>query len=81
MIILKPSHENNECHELKKEEMLSKASLCFILMDVYQRFNDSSDHVFLLAKMKFTICLIQCNSSSVLNDTFKTIFSMKNETC
>ena len=36
---IKPRHENNECHELKKQGVLSKASLCFILMDVYQRFN------------------------------------------
>ena len=67
LIILKPPDENNECHELKKTE--SVKSLCFILMDVYQRSNDSSDHEFLLAKLKFTVCLIQYNSSSVLNET------------
>ena len=69
LIILKPPHENNECHELKKQEVLSKASLCFILIDVYQLYNDSSDHEFLLVKLKFTVCLIQWNSSSVLNET------------
>ena len=68
LIILKPPHENKECHELKKQELLSKASLCFILMDVYQRSNDLSDHEFLQAKLKFTAYLIQYNSSSVLND-------------
>ena len=56
LIILKQPHEN---HELKKQEVLSKASLCFILMDVYQRSNDSSDDEFLLTKLKFTVCLIQ----------------------
>ena len=55
---------------LKKQEVLSKASLCFTLMDVYRRSNDSSDHEFLLAKLKFTVCLIEYNSSSVLNETF-----------
>ena len=40
-------------------------------MDVYQRSNDSSDHEFLLAKLKFTVCLIQYKSSSVLNETFQ----------
>ena len=69
LITWKPPHENNQCHELKKQQVLSKASLCFILMDVYQRSNDSSDHEFLLAKLKFTVCLIQYNSSSVLNET------------
>ena len=57
--------KTNECHELKKQEVLSKAFPCFILMDVYQRSNDSSDHEFLLAKLS----LIQYNSSSVLNET------------
>ena len=28
----------------KKQELLSKASLCVILMDIYQQSNDSSDH-------------------------------------
>ena len=37
-------------------------------MDVYQRSSDSSDYEFLLAKLKFTVCLIQYNSSSVLNE-------------
>ena len=37
-------------------------------MDVYPRSNDSSDHEFLLVKLKYTICLIQYKSSSVLND-------------
>ena len=73
--ILKPPHENKECHELKKQEVLSKASLCFILMDVYQRSNDSPDHEFLLAKLKFTVCLIQYNSSSALNETLPRQYS------
>ena len=41
LIILKPPHENKECHELKKQEVFIKASLLFTLMDVYQRSNDS----------------------------------------
>ena len=65
--MLKPTHENNECHELKKQEALSKAFLRFILMDVYKRSNDSSDHEFLLTKP--TVRLIQYNYSSVLYQT------------
>ena len=68
--MLKPLHENNKCRELKKnkkQEVPSKASLCFILTDVYQRSNDSSDNEFLLTKLKFTVCLIQYKLSSVLN--------------
>ena len=38
-------------------------------MDVYQRSNDSSDREFLLTKLKFTVCLIQYNSLSALNET------------
>ena len=37
-------------------------------MDVYQRSNDSSDHELLLAKRKFTVCLIQYNYSTVFNE-------------
>ena len=59
LIILKPAHEYNECHELKKHEVLSKVSLCFILMDVYQPSSDSSNHEFLLAKLKFTVATLQ----------------------
>ena len=40
-----------------------------ILMDVYQRSNVSSDYELLPAKMKFTVCLIQYKSSSILNKT------------
>ena len=54
---------------MKKQEVLSKASLYFILMDVYQRSSDLSDREFLLAKLTFTVFLIQYNSSSVLNET------------
>ena len=67
--MLKTPHENKECHELKKQEVLNKASLSFLLMDVYQRSNDSSDHEFLPAKLKFTVCVIRYNSSSILNET------------
>ena len=82
LITWKPPHENNQCHELKKQQVLSKASLCFILMDVYQRSNDSSDHEFLLAKLKFTVCLIQYNSSSVLNETLsRQYFPWKMKQC
>ena len=59
----------NSANNIKKQEVLSKASLCFILMDIYQQSNYSSDHEFLLAKLRFTVCLIQCNSSSVFNET------------
>ena len=48
-----------ECPEFKKQEMLSKASLYFVLMEIYQRSNDLSVHELLMAKMKFTVCLIQ----------------------
>ena len=57
--MLKPPHENNECCELKKQEVISKVSLYLRLMDVYQQSNDLSDHEFLLLKLKFTACLIQ----------------------
>ena len=78
LIILKPPDENNECHELKKQEMLSKLSLFFILMNVYQRSNDSSDHELLLAKLKFNVCLTQYNSSSVIDETLsRQYFSWK----
>ena len=82
LIILKQPHENNECHELKKQDVLSKASLCFILVDVYQWSNDSSDHEFLLAKLKFTVYLIQYNSSRVLNETLlRQYFPCKMKQC
>ena len=45
--------------ELKKQKVLSKASLCFIMMDVYARSNDTFDHESLLAKLENTVCLIQ----------------------
>ena len=63
------SSKNRKCHEFEKQEVLSKASLYFILMDVYQRSNDSSDHELLLTKMKLTVCLIQFKYSSILNKT------------
>ena len=51
-------------------------------MDVYQRSNDSSDHEFLLAKLKFTVSLIQYNSSSVLNGTLsRKYFPCKMKQC
>ena len=52
-----------------KKEVVSKASLYFILMDVYEQSNVLSDHEFLLAKINFTICLIQYKSSNILNKT------------
>ena len=35
LIRQKPSYENNECHTLEREEVSSKTSLCFIVMDDY----------------------------------------------
>ena len=67
LIIWKPPHENNQCHEFKKQVVLSKASLYFITVDVYQRSNDSSDHELWLAKTIFTVSLIQYESLSILN--------------
>ena len=82
LIILKATHEKNECHELKKQEVLSKASLYFILMDVYQQSNDSFDPEFLLVKLKFTVCLIQYNSLSTLNETLsRQYFPCKMKQC
>ena len=82
LIILKATHEKNECHELKKQEVLSKASLYFILMDVYQQPNDSFDSEFLLVKLKFTVCLIQDNSLSTLNETLsRQYFPCKMKQC
>ena len=51
LIIQKPPCENNECYKLKKQKISSKASPCFILMEVYPRSSDSSGHEFLLAKL------------------------------
>ena len=49
-------------------------------MDVYQRSDDLSDHEFLLIKVKFTVCLVQYKSSSVLMRRFQDIKKKKNET-
>ena len=54
---------------MKKQNVSSKASVCFILTDVYELSNDSSDYEFLRAKLKFDVCLIQYKSASVLNET------------
>ena len=35
LITPKLSQENNECHTLERQEVSSKASLCFIVMDDY----------------------------------------------
>ena len=43
--------ENNESYRLDKQEVSSKASLYFMLMNVYPRSNDSYDHEFLLEKL------------------------------
>ena len=48
---------------MEKKKVSSDTSLSFILMDVYQRSNDLSDHEFLLTKLKFTVCVSQCKSS------------------
>ena len=82
LIILKPPHENNECHEFKKQEVLSKSSFCFMLMYVYQRSSDSCDHEFLLTKLKCTVCLIQYDSLRVLNETLsRQYFPCKMKLC
>ena len=54
---------------MKKQKVSNKSSFCFILMDVYQRSNHSFDLEFLLVKLKFTVCLVQDKSSSVLTET------------
>ena len=60
------THEN-ESDKLKRQNVPSKMSLSFILMDAYLWSNDSSDLEFLLVNMKYIDCLIQYKSSSVLN--------------
>lgn len=50
------------------ENVPSEAFLCVILMDVYLKSNERSDHEFLLAKLKYPVCLIQWKSSSVFNE-------------
>ena len=47
----------------------STVSLSFILMNAYPQSNDSSDHEFLLAELKYIDCLIRYKPSSVLNGT------------
>ena len=80
LIIWKPPHESNECHELKKKKVSSKASLCFMLTDVYLRSNDPSDHEFLLTKLKFFVCLIQYKC--VLNEALsRQYFPWKMKQC
>ena len=53
---------------MKKKKVSSKSFLYFTLMEVYQKKFDSSVHEFLLAKLKFVVCLIQYKSSRVLNE-------------
>ena len=81
--ILKPSHETNECHELKKQEVLSKASLCISPFDgclpmvqwfIWSWILTSKTEIYCLSH---SVQLFKCFKW----DTFKTIFSMKNETC
>ena len=48
--------------------MSSNSFLYFTLMEVYQKKFDSSVHEFLLAKLKFVVCLIHYKSSRVLNE-------------
>ena len=82
LIISKTPHDDNECYQLKKQEVLSKASLCFILMVVYPRSSDLSDHEFLLENLKFIFGLIQYNSSRVLNEALsRQYFPCKMKQC
>ena len=53
---------------MKKKKVSSKSFLYFTLMEVYQKKIDSSVHEFLLAKLKFVVCLIHYKSSRVLNE-------------
>ena len=53
---------------MKKKKVSSKSFLYFTLMEVYQKKFDSSVHEFLLAKLKFVVCLIHYKSSRVLNE-------------
>ena len=53
----------------KKQNVSSKVSFSIILTDAYSPSNDSSDHESLLTNLKYIDCLIQYESSSVLNET------------
>ena len=53
---------------MKKKKVSSKSFLYFTLMEVYPKKFDSSVHEFLLAKLKFVVCLIHYKSSRVLNE-------------
>ena len=53
----------------KNQNVSSKVSFSIILTDAYSRSNDSSDHESLLTNLKYIDCLIQYESSSVLNET------------
>ena len=53
---------------MKKKKVSSNSFLYFTLMEVYQKKIDSSVHEFLLAKLKFVVCLIHYKSSRVLNE-------------
>ena len=65
-----------------KNKVLSKQSVCFILRDIYTSSSDSSDHEFVLAKLKYTVCLIQYKSLIVSNETLsRQYFSWKMKQC
>ena len=53
---------------MKKKKVSSNSFLYVTLMEVYQKKFDSSVHEFLLAKLKFVVCLIHYKSSRVLNE-------------
>ena len=61
------THETYESHKLKNQNVSSKASRSYTLMDAYPRSNDSSDHEFLFVKLKYIDCLIQYKSSIIFN--------------
>ena len=48
-------------------------------MDTYPQSNDSSDHEFLLAELKYTDCLIQYKYLSVFIGTFSRLLLVKNK--
>ena len=60
------------CHNLKKQNVSSRVSLFFKLMDIYPRSSSSLDQdwkEFFLARLKYIDCINQYKSSSVLNET------------
>ena len=48
-------------------------------MDAYPQSNDSSDHKFLVAKLKYIDCPFHYKYLSLLNRTLSRLFFMKNE--